>query len=618
MREAVAPVDELREVLTTSSLLGDARWDEAVVRDLVAELETVVVHSGDVVIRRGEASDDLLLVVNGRLRVVLEQPDGGETVLSEFGRGETVGEMGLITGDPRSATVYAIRDAILARLSRASFDALCARHPHAMIERFAGGTVRRLLSQTQGERAPVAAYRGAVALIAADAGVPLGTLVEALAGHLERLGPTLTLTSAGCDAMVGRDGASSAALRAEDEAMLVRILAEHERANRFLLYDAGREPSAWSERCVRQCDHVVVVARAAETPRDVAILTSARGGPEARRRTSLVLLHEGTAVQPGAAARWRAHVAADDVYHLRPGSGEDTGRLARLIAGEGVSLVIGGGGARAFAALGVARALGEIGTPIDTVCGVSAGAVVGALVAMGLSYDEAIARCAAVARRVDYTVPVYALTTGRNWSATLTDLFETTDIDDLVLPFFCTSVNLSQARLVVHDSGALLHATRASTAIPGILPPVWHDGDLLVDGGLLNNLPIDLARSRRGVGRVLAVSFTPERRREHRQQFGYHVSGWRALGARLVRRPRPDMPTTMNLLMRSMLVGEAQTMRDNVRLASWIFRPPARGHSLMDWRRFRGIADAGYRYAAEALQQDDVRAAVLGEPARSS
>ena len=147
--------DELREVLSTSALFGDATWDEAVLQDLVAEFVTVVVKGGDVVVRRGEQSDDLLLVVSGRLRVVLEASDGGaETVLAELGRGETVGEAGLITGDPRSATVYAIRDAILATLDRESFEALCRRHPQAMMERFAGGTLRRMIREARGERSP--------------------------------------------------------------------------------------------------------------------------------------------------------------------------------------------------------------------------------------------------------------------------------------------------------------------------------------------------------------------------------------------------------------------------------------------------------------------------------
>jgi len=295
--------------------------------------------------------------------------------------------------------------------------------------------------------------------------------------------------------------------------------------------------------------------------------------------------------------------------------GDDVARLARLLSGAGTAFVIGGGGARAFAAAGVARAVGEAGIPIDVVAGVSAGAIVAALVAMGLPYEEVINRCVGAARRIDYTVPIYALTTGRNWSATLEALFENARIDDLLLPYFCTSVNLSAAELVVHDRGSLLHAVRASTAIPGILPPVWHDGDLLVDGGLMNNLPVDLARERSGVGRVLAVNVTPRTGQKSRQPFGYHVSGWRALGARISRRGAIGLPSVMNLLMQSMLVSDARMKRVNSRLADWIFHPPLRGYSLMDWDSFEAIADAGYRYASEALLDPAARAAIIGETA---
>ena len=299
------------------------------------------------------------------------------------------------------------------------------------------------------------------------------------------------------------------------------------------------------------------------------------------------------------------------MYHVRRGADGDISRLARLIAGEGVGLVIGGGGARAFAAAGVARALVEAGSPIDTVCGVSAGGMVAGLFAMGLSYDEVVSRCTHAARRIDYTVPVYALTTGKNWSATLEELFGDTQIEDLLHPFFCTSVNLTEAELVVHDRGSLLHGVRASTAIPGILPPVWHDGDLLVDGGLLNNLPIDLARTQVGVGRVLAVSVSPDRRRSSQEPFGYHVSGWRALGARIARRAS-GMPSAMDILMQSMLVADARTKRSTIQMADWIFQPPASGYSLMDWQHFAEIAASGYDYASQVLLEEDARAAILG------
>jgi predicted acylesterase/phospholipase RssA/CRP-like cAMP-binding protein len=613
-RSDVAPAaeEELREVLTSSTLFNDGAWGDAALGDVVARLVLVVVRSGDVVVSRGDASDHLHLVVSGRLRVVLEQPDGTETTVAEIGRGETVGEMGLITGDRRSATVYATRDTILARLDRSSFDALCARHPHEMMERFAGGQLRRLLQEARGERVPGVEFHGAVALVYADDAVSLRSFADELCSQLRALGPTLPLTPETCDALLGGHHVSADAPSAEDEAAIVRLLAEQERAHRFLVYEAGVECSSWSERCVRQSDHVIVLARAEARPTASPILAGLAGGVRDRRHTSLVLLHDSAEIGDGTAAAWSALVNADDVYHVRRSKIEDTARVARLVAGEAVSFVIGGGGARAFASIGVVRALGEAGCPIDTVGGASAGGMVAGLVAMDLGFEEAIARCASAARRVDYTIPIYALTTGRNWSATLTDLFGETNIEDLLLPYFCTSVNLSDARLVVHDRGSLLHAVRATTAIPGILPPVWHEGDLLVDGGLLNNLPVDVARTWRGVGRILAVSVTPERQEERREPFGYHVSGWRALATRLVRRTRLVMPTATDLLMRSMLVADTRAKRDTVGLADWVFRPPAHGYSLMDWQQFRGIAESGYQYASELLQDDEVRASVLG------
>ena len=603
-----ARAGELRQVLTTSALFGDAAWEEEVLADVVAQLTTVVVRSGEVVVREGEASDDLLLVLSGRLRVGRGSGEA-ETVLAELGRGETVGETGLITGDPRSATVYAIRDSVLARLTRERYDALCRRHPLVMMERFAGGTLRRLVQEARGERRPAASFRGAIALVPADADVPLEPFGDELARNFGAHGATLAIDAATCDAVLGREGASAAKLCAEDEAKLARWLAEREREHRFLLYRAGHDSSPWTSRCVRQADHLVVVARAGARPRPA---TLDAGADAVRRRTSLVLLHDGSVVRRGTAAAW-AGSGAEDLHHIRRGVHGDTARLARLLAGEGVALVFGGGGARAFAAAGVARALLEEGGSIDAVCGVSAGAVVAALFAMGLGYEELMRRCGEASRRTDYTVPVYALTTGRNWSATLGDLYGDARIEDLLLPFFCASANVSTAELVVHDRGPLLHAVRASTAIPGILPPVWHEGDLLVDGGLMNNLPIDLARGRRGVGRVLAVSVSPERGRERREPFGYHLSGWRGLAARLTHRGVAGLPTATALLMQSMLVADARTQRRTVRLADWIFHPPARGYSLMDWPHIAAIAESGYRYASQVLRDEDARAVILGE-----
>jgi len=604
-----ARAEELRDVLVTSALFGDAAWEDDVLDDIVAELTMVVVRGGEVIVGEGEPSDDLLLVVSGRLRVVHAAADGKETVLTHIGRGETVGELGLITRDRRSATVYAIRDSVLARLTRDGYDRLCRRHPHAMMERFAGGALRRLLQEARGESDRNPGFRGAIALFAGEPSVPLEPFAHELVQQLERRGATLPVTPDTCDQALGRVGASAGPLLAEDEAKLSRWLGAREQEHRFLVYRAGETGSEWGTRCLRQADDVVVLASAGTSP--AACEYDPAGDDLVRRRTSLVLLHKRGVYRQTAAAAWAATIGADDIYHVREGATDDVARLARLLAGDGTAFVVGGGGARAFAAAGVARAVVEAGTPLDSVCGVSAGAVVAGLLAMGLSYDELLDRCAGASRRVDYTVPVYALTTGRNWSATLETLFGDTCIEDLPVPYFCSSVNLSAAELVVHDRGSLLHAVRASTAIPGILPPVWHEGDLLVDGGLMNNLPVDLARGRSGVARVLGVDVTPPRQEEPREPFGYHVSGWRALAARIARRQTP-LPTARNLLMQSMLVSDARVRRANGRLADWIFQPALDGYSLMDWSDFAPISEAGYRYASETLLDAAAREAVLG------
>ena len=479
--------------------------------------------------------------------------------------------------------------------------------------RFAGGTLRRLLQEARGEARRSPGFRGAIALFAGEPGVPLEPFAHELVQQLARRGRTLAVTAEACDRVLGRAGACNGTVAAEEEAKLARWLAAREQEHRFLLYQADRTASEWGARCLRQADHVVVLARSGAAPAAGAYDPASRSEAGiVRRRTSLVLLHEDGVIRQGAAAAWAEQAAADDIYHVRAGASEDVARLARLLAGEGTALVVGGGGARAFAAAGVAQAVTEAGTPIDAVFGVSAGAMVAGLLAMGLSYEELVERCGGAAKRIDYTVPVYALTTGRNWSAMLRKLYGETSIEDLPLPYFCTSVNLSAAELVVHDRGSLFHAVRASTAIPGILPPVWHEGDLLVDGGLMNNLPVDLARERPGIARVLAVDVASSRQQKPREPFGYHVSGWRALAGRIARR-RSALPTATNILMQSMLVSDAKIRRANGALADWIFQPTLRSWSLMAWDDFAAIAEAGYQHASETLRDDAARAVVLGD-----
>ena len=383
---------------------------------------------------------------------------------------------------------------------------------------------------------------------------------------------------------------------------LVQLLSEQEIAYRYVVYEADSTPSTWTQRCIRQADHVLLVGAAGPAEPGVIERDLLQRHEIVRASKSLVLLHEASTRQPGGTRLWLDKRDVGMHYHVRWGNRADFARLARLVTGHGVGVVLGGGGARAMAHVGVMRALIEQGCAVDMLSGVSAGAGIAALFAFGFDHATVLEKCRKAANRVDYTIPFYALTSGRNWTKTLTTLFGDRQIEDLWLNYHCISVNLTRAELVVHDSGSLLHATRASSSIPGVLPPVFDGGELLVDGGLLNNLPVDVMRARPWIGSLIALDVSPSKPTTATAPFGYQVSGWKGLWRKINPwLPREQIPSIMELLMQCMTMPNAQAANLARNQIDHYLHPPIQPYRLQDWRKMEQIVQAGYEYAQVQL-----------------
>ena len=236
-----------------------------------------------------------------------------------------------------------------------------------------------------------------------------------------------------------------------------------------------------------------------------------------------------------------------DYHHLRADRPGDVARLARMITGTGCGLVLGGGGARGLAHLGVIRALEEAGVPIDVVGGTSMGAIMAGLYALGLATRSGwrgSPPSPAIGRRlVTPTLPLIALSAGRYLDRILSENLGSAPIEDLPLRFFCISANLNRAEEVIHERGPLWPAVRASLSLPGIFPPVYSGGDLLIDGSAVDNVPVDVMRGRVGNGRIVAVNVSPEVEPLTAAPFEAGLSGWRVLGHRINPvRPAADGP----------------------------------------------------------------------------
>ena len=265
----------------------------------------------------------------------------------------------------------------------------------------------------------------------------------------------------------------------------------------LLVYVGDPLPSSWTRLCVRQADLVLLVGRGAAGTLEPGLLETIgpAGGPAGARR-ELVLLYDSGQRMPCGTADWLARVPVSAHHHVDPRLPRDYDRLARMLTGRAVGLVLGGGGARALAHIGVIRALEEAGIPIDLVGGTSSGAIIGGQCASGWES----ARILAQSRKVlidhgslnDFTLPVIALRRGRRYIRMLESLFADGRIEDLPLSFFCVSTNLTRSTCMVHRAGLLSEKVGASGAVPGLSPPTADGRDILVDGGVLNNLPVDV------------------------------------------------------------------------------------------------------------------------------
>jgi predicted acylesterase/phospholipase RssA/CRP-like cAMP-binding protein len=578
--------------------------DPAVLAELQADTEWVALRGGDILFRRGDPGDAAYTLLSGRLRVV--DDSAGERALNEVGAGEIVGEMALLSAERRSATVLAVRDSLLARLPADAFLRLIERQP-VVLKRISTLLGERLRRQSAAAGRARPAVR-TLAIVPADAGDDTAEFARRLAAALERRGRTLHLDARCVDRALGRDGTARFRTHDPASARLLQWLNEQELAHDFVLYETEPSLSSWTERAVRQADHVVFVFGAAAGPEPGAVerafLERWHGGRAPRR--SLVLLRAAGALAPRGTAAFLAAREVDCHYHVEMGRAEDFDRLARCLTGAGIGLVLGGGGARGFAHLGVLRALAEADVPIDWVGGTSVGAIIAALVAQGLPPGEALGRCKEHFSALrDPTLPVVALLAGRRIRAKLERVFGDIAIEDLALPYLCVSTNLSRAAQAVHNRGPLVRAIRASIALPGVLPPVSVGEDLHVDGGLVNNLPIDVMAAKPEIGAVLAVDVSAEVEMRAPAGRELDVSGWRVLWERMhPGTARSEVPSIMSLLTRSALVASVYWTRERhtAEAASLYLRIPTADMRLLAFDRIDEIAARGYEAARDPIR----------------
>ena len=423
------------------------------------------VTRGEILIERGAAAETLYVVNFGLFEVL--GADG--SAIAEIGANELIGEIGFFASEPRMASVVAARDSEVAEISRGEFEVLCERLPQvrrAVARSLAQRLLARLAPLSPRLEPPALGRRmRIITLVGAGAPDPLGRFVEDLRVSLAKFGRTRVLAAA--------DVPDEIAL-AEDRYGLASWLGGVERAYDVVICVAEAGVTDWTQAALRSADQLLLVAGDPPAPPNAVEALAFALIPRERRR--LARVHPRS---PGtrASGPWLDGRDIFMIHHVEAGVSSDFDRLARFLAGCASGYVAGGAGAFGPAHIGIVEAFRARGVEFDIFGGSGVGAAMAAALATGMTGGEIEAGVRQIflqGRALKKMArPRYGLLDHVALDEALRRIFgAATMIEDVWKPYFAVATDLSTFTMRVERSGALWEAVRASSAVPGVLPPI--------------------------------------------------------------------------------------------------------------------------------------------------
>ena len=632
-------------------------------------LEWVQVNAGQVLFHGGDESEAIYIVLNGRLRLVEDRSGGGVSVRAEYGQGESVGELEVLTESARSGTLHAIRDTELVKFPRTLFNSLAQEHPNITIKisKIIASRMRNLIddpsvhkkdgfSRSINSSSSTLNLR-TVAILPVTAGVPVVEFGNRLMSALSQVGTPNGATSLNQSAILNHLGRH--AFNKMGKLKLAQYLADLEEKYGLVIYVADTNVnSPWTQTCINQADCILLVALADGSP-EIGEYERFMLGMKSTARKMLILLHAEKYSSPGLTRSWLRNrmwingghyhiqmalgpstlpmnsatkrtlkervqilqaeiqkytsrkVRHDPFYTSETPTKGDFHRLARRLCGKSIGLVLGGGGARGIAQIGIIRAMEEAGIPIDLVGGTSIGAFIGGLYArhadsvpiFGLA-KKFSGRMSSIWRfALDLTYPSASYTTGHEFNRGIFKTFGKTQIEDFWLEYYCNTTNISKSRAEFHTSGYAWRYVRASMSLAGMLPPLCDEGSMLLDGGYIDNLTVSHMKSL-GADVIFAIDVgamdddTPQGYGDTLSGLWAFVNRWNPFSS------VPNPPTLAEIQARLAYVSSVDALERAKTMPGCIYmRPPIDDYGTLDFGKFDEICRVGYHYGKEFLQR---------------
>lgn len=584
------------------------------IQELSKGFEVSYLAGNQALFKQNDPSDSLYVLMYGLLCVIKENGDGKDTKITEIIAGSVVGEIGCIYNENRNASIYAIRDSILLKMSKKTLDNLAKKHPE-IIMAINRESIKRLANPGKYMPNRLCTY---FSLIPAGNHHEILFFAEKLSKKLAKYGNTLVLSYEKFTEIYGSRFASASL----QSTKVLSFFHELETKYRYIIFVANSRKH-WTEHCIRQADRILLIAKYNSNPMLNEIETLIPNDKNIiHPSTDLVILFDEKDKSPENVRFWLEERKVADHYNIRHTKEADIERLARIISGNALGLVLSGGGSLALAHAGVIKALKEAKIPIDYVGGSSMGGLVAALVAMEIDSDlmaEMLENSLLKFQdHLDYTLPVVAFIRAKLLDKLLKEAFgEYTRIENLWINYFSVSTNLNTNEIYVHDKGLLWQSIRASISLPGILPVVFNEKkQILVDGSILNNLPVDIMQNKINNGKILASSVKNAQPPPLNISYDeYTSSGWHLLLKYLLfpkfKQKKYDKKikyiNIASIIQSAMIIGSNNHQNEMTKLADYNIIMSLRNYSMINFHPIRKIIRAGYKEACEVIGKLDIK-----------
>ncbi|MEO8400249.1 MAG: patatin-like phospholipase family protein [Gammaproteobacteria bacterium] len=538
--------------------------DDRTRAEILPKFIQVELAPDEILFYQGDPSNGLFLLVSGKLGALLTSAAAETKMVGHIDSGEAVGESGALTGEHRSLTIKALTECILYKLSSRDFIDLCYQHPDVMF-----ATIHPIITRSRSLLQLLASDKNNkhILILPANKDISLEKFSEKLISFVTDYPNVVLISDYHTDFI--RPNIDLDELKNK-----ITELEQGKKKSHKILYLLQSCDSPLARLCFKRADNVYIATISGSTPKiDNSVLEKIQSRrTHLRSDPSLIILHGESTVSPRHTANWLSITSFYMYHHLRIDVTKDYHRLLRFIRGKAVGVVLGGGGTRGWAHLGALKALREEKIPIDMIGGTSVGAIVAACYAIFESYEDTYER---FNRLVEgsrgsiswrgLTWPVISVFDAKKFTQSQQDVFNDYCIEDLWLPYFCISSNLATNNEDVHRTGKLWEKTRASSSIPGIIPPMLLNEQLHLDGGLLNNLPVDVMRRFLGnKSKIIAIELNSYSTDKHKYQFPPVLTFKQALLAKLdFTRETYKFPRFIDTFLRGLFIGSTGKSKQN-------------------------------------------------------